>query len=84
MRLRDALRLPVTHIHLVWGYVAITDIAAAVLARQSCGIRATIDHAPQRDLLPLPTPLLTRRHLTAYPSDGAAWRCKREMPHNAS
>jgi hypothetical protein len=31
MRLREALRLPVTHIHLVWGYVFLTGVAAAVI-----------------------------------------------------
>jgi len=42
-------------LHLVWGYVSLTGVAAAVLARQSCGIRGTIDHAPQRDPPPAGT-----------------------------
>ncbi len=30
MPLRDVLGLSVTHIHMVWGYVCLTGIAAAV------------------------------------------------------
>jgi hypothetical protein len=38
--------------HLVWGYVPVTGIAAAVLARESCGIQGTVAPLPQRESPP--------------------------------